>query len=816
MTKPSDKSNDPTSKDDQEPVQRPKGRIIVPEETSSLNAASTDESVAGADTLPIDRSAPASPKPPRGLKWRTLALIVVAVAIVFTTGTYWGPSIMSGTQQVWRSITGSQASVAEGTASAEETQYWTCGMHPWVILPEPGLCPICHMDLTPLDPAKLTGEIVIDPVVVQNIGVRLTPVTTGPLTKEIRTVGTVTYDETATKDVNTKISGWIEQLNVDETGVQVEQGEPLFELYSPELYQAQEEYLIAFQGSSQFTHNLLDDARTKLEFLDIGPEQIKELEKRGKAKRTLTVTSPHTGTVIDKNAKDGMKIEPGMRVYQIADLSTVWVMATLYEYQLPYVKVGQPVVMNLEYLPNQTFDGKVAYIYPYLQKESRQVKVRVEFENPDGLLKPGMFATLQLANTLDQNAVLAPREAIIATGTRKVAFVSLGAGKFEPRNVETGIETQKGLIEIRSGLKPGEEVVVSGQFLLDSESKMRSALAKMVRGDMASDQLPGGSSAVKSASTIQVSDAVTTQLSQLLNGYFAIGESLAANNTKNLTTSASDISTRLAAMVNVPLKDAPEFWNKSSEIVVIRAKAEQLAQANDLEAARVIYASLSQPLAELVKKIGVPNSFGQPIEAMTCPMYPPKVGGAVWLQPTGSARNPYMGLEMLRCVGDRTTLPVANTGSPSNDQAKVNKAVQGRVNALTTAYLELQQLLFANQTKGVQASLEQIRQTATELKDVEDEALRSAAAKVAKEAAPPPAGLPGVRAAYKSLSAAMITLVSRVPPSFDAVPELREATCPMADASWLQTSTKVQNPYYGQGDAMADCGTVEKVFTTNR
>ncbi|GAA4469681.1 hypothetical protein GCM10023156_62090 [Novipirellula rosea] len=689
-------------------------------------------------------------------------------------------------------------------------------MHPWVILPEPGLCPICHMDLTPLDPAKLTGEIVIDPVVVQNIGVRLTPVTTGPLTKEIRTVGTITYDETATKDVNTKISGWIEQLDVDETGVQVKQGEPLFELYSPELYQAQEEYLVALNSRSQLSRNLLDDSRTKLEFFDIGPDQIKELEKRGKAKRTLTVTSPHTGIVIDKNAKEGMKIEPGMRVYQIADLSKVWVMATLYEYQLPYVKVGQPVVMTLEYLPNETFEGKVAYIYPYLQKESRQVKVRIEFANPDGVLKPGMFATLQLANTLDQQAVLAPREAIIATGTRKVAFVSLGAGKFEPRNVETGIETQKGLIEIRSGLKPGEEVVVSGQFLLDSESKMRSALAKMVRGDMASDQIPGGSTAVKTASTIRVPNAVTTQLSRLLNGYFAIGDSLAANSLKSLTASTTEISNSLAAMVDVPLTEAPDFWNKSSETVAIRAKAEQLAQATDLEAARVIYASLSQPMAELVKQIGVPNSFGQPIEAMTCPMYPPKVGGAVWLQPTGSARNPYMGLEMLRCVGDRTTLPVANTDSPSSDQAKLTDAVQSKVDALAVAYLELQRLLFENQTKGAQASLERIRQTATELQDVEDEALRSAAANVAKEAATPPAGLPAMRAAYKSLSAAMITLVSRVAPSSKAVPELREATCPMVDASWLQTSATVQNPYYGQGDAMADCGTVEKVFTTNR
>lgn len=450
-------------------------RIIIPGEPE------TSEPLHEEIPPPASRPPP-SPKPPRGASWRTLLLVLLGTAIVFAVGTMWGAAILSGARRAWQEVAGTAGEVSDddGVPSEGGTQYWTCGMHPWVILPEPGLCPICHMELTPLDPAKLAGEIAIDPVVVQNIGVRVAPVTTGPLQKEIRTVGTVAYDEAAVRDVNTKISGWIEELKVEETGAVVEQGQPLFELYSPELYQAQEEYLLALQGRSRLTQGLLEDARTKLEFFDIGPKQIQELEQRGAAEKTLTITSPHTGVVIEKNAREGMKIEPGTRVYRIADLSTVWVIATIYEYQLPFIEVGQPAVMTLPYL-SKTFEGEVAYIYPFLQEESRQVKVRLEFPNPEGRLKPGMFATVQLESTLDPQAVLAPREAILATGTRKVAFVSLGDGKFEPRNVETGVETREGMVEIRDGLKPGEKIVTSGQFLLDSESKMRAALAKMGR-----------------------------------------------------------------------------------------------------------------------------------------------------------------------------------------------------------------------------------------------------------------------------------------------------------------------------------------------
>ena len=822
MIKPTDRTNEPAASGPSDDMHQRAGRqrrIIIPGEPLTSEPATSEPGQDGQrEVLSSGGSAPRSPKPPRGAKWRTLFLVLLGAAVVFTVGTLWGEAVLSGSRQAWQKITGTEAAVSEddAAAGAAGVQYWTCGMHPWVILPASGLCPICHMDLTPLDPAKLAGEIAIDPVVVQNIGVRVAPVTTGPLTKEIRTIGTVNYDETATRDVNTKISGWIEELYVDETGAAVQQGDPLFDLYSPELYQAQEEYLLALQGKSRLTRDLLEGARTKLQFLDVGPAEIRELEQRGTAEKTLTVTSPHTGVVVEKNAHEGMKIDPGTLVYRIADLSSVWVIATLYEYQLPYVEVGQPAVMTLPYLPGETFKGKVAYIYPFLQQASRQVKVRLEFPNPDGQLKPGMFATLQLQNTIDQQAVLAPREAIISTGTRQVAFVSSGEGKFEPRDVELGVETEQGLVQILDGLKPGERVVTSGQFLLDSESKMRAALAKMVQGDMASEQPSAAAEVAEATRLAELPPAAVKELSDLLRAYVAIGDSLAADSTSGIQTAAEEIPSSLDALLEVPLPGQPDFWKKSMEAATMRGKAIQLAEVKGLDAARMIYASLSQAFSGLLEETGVPLSYGERIEALTCPMYPPKVGGAVWLQPAGKARNPYMGPSMLRCVGQRAMLPVAGGGAENMaaEGLEVAASVQQQVDQLTVSYLALQQLLFENQMGGSEEALQSIRHTALELAETEYEELRSAAAEVAQSALRQPEDLAKMRAAFKSLSAAMVELVAVVPPSTETVPELRMVFCPMAEANWLQVAAKIQNPYYGQGHEMADCGTIEEIVQT--
>ncbi len=544
-----------------------------------------------------------------------------------------------------------------------DAKYYTCGMHPWIVLPEPGLCPVCHMDLTPIDPEKFTGEIAIDPMVVQNIGVRTAPVTRGPLVQTIRTVGTVDYNETAVRDINIKVTGWIEDIFVDFLGAKVEAGAPLFELYSPALYAAQEEYLLAYRktGREGSTLDLLEAARTRLDFYDITAEQITRLEERDVAAKTMTIHSPHQGVVISKHANEGMRVDEGMLVYRIADLSTVWVMVALYEHQFPYVEVGQTAIMSLPYIPGQEFRGEVLYIYPYLDTATRQVNVRLAFDNPHGLLKPGMYATVELQSTLAGERTLAPRSAIIDTGARQVAFVSLGEGRFEPRNVKIGVETTSGVVEILSGLSPGELVVTSGQFLLDSEAKIRESLARMIRGDMAADQ--EAVVATAGASTLSsLPPEAEAALNDVLAEYFAIGDTLADDSIEGISGRGRELASAVDRLLAVEVPDHPHFWHEHDEVATVRGKALELIDEPDMKAARLTFADLSVALGSVVKATGVPPSLDGEVHQLHCPMYRADQGGTIWLQPKGDVRNPFYGSMMLECFDERVVLPV--TGRP--------------------------------------------------------------------------------------------------------------------------------------------------------
>ena len=427
---------------------------------------------------------------------------------------------------------------------------YTCGMHPEVISDEPGTCPKCEMKLTPMDkdraamifeargekvpegagkpkertvlywrapmdPAYIRNEpgkspmgmdlvpvyaddvaggptIRIDPVTEQNMGVRYDVVRTGPLEKEVRTVGAVDYDEQSLGVVTTKVDGWIEKVYVEETGTQVHEGDPLFELYSRDLFTAQEEYLIALrdmeraQGENQgraaeLARARVSSASQRLALFDISDRQIAQLEQTGELRKTLTITAGMTGIVTHRNITQGQFLKAGESAYKIADLSNVWVIGKVYESDLPFVKLGQEALMRLDYLPGRTYRGRVTYIYPYLEKGTREISVRMEFHNPGYELKPGMYATLEISSRLSEKAVLVPSMAVIDTGERKVVFVQREAGKFEPRRIRTGMRNGQDELQVLSGLAPGEMVVVSGQFLLDSESRLREATLKMIR-----------------------------------------------------------------------------------------------------------------------------------------------------------------------------------------------------------------------------------------------------------------------------------------------------------------------------------------------
>jgi RND family efflux transporter MFP subunit len=625
------------------------------------------ETLATASSGAAQEPAPSSP-PPQGPRLRVILLVLAVGAITLWAGIKWSHQFGS----LWARIHPAAAPEKPQTAEAGKTQYYTCGMHPWVILPKPGDCPICHMKLVPLDPSKFTGQIAINPVITQDIGVRVAPVTVGPVTRVLRTVGAVDYNETLVRDVNLKISGWVEKLYVDYVGQPVRKGQPLLDIYSPELYSAQEEYLQAYRHATaspaapaakdmpdvgKWNADLLAAARKRLEYFDISAEQIRELEKTGQVTKTLTLRSPYDGLVIEKTAFEGTKVDGLMRLYRIADLSKVWVMVTLYEYQLPFVRLGQPAVMSLPYIPGQTFAGQVTYIYPYLNQKLRQVKVRLEFENPDLLLKPGMFATVELRNTLAGERILVPRESVIDTGERQVAFVSLGEGKFEPRDVKLGVRAEGGQVEILAGLKPGEMVVTSGEFLLDSEARLREALAKMIKGTPAAGQKTEAATAGMSELHALPEDAAKA-LTGLLDGYFRIGAALANDSTAELAAPARQVAENADALGRTTIPEDEHFWHKHLEVATIGGRAQELAKTADLGQARERFADLSVALDKLLQATGVPPSYGQEVQQLHCPMYREGQGGTIWLQPSGEVRNPYYGKAMLGCFDTKVSLPV--------------------------------------------------------------------------------------------------------------------------------------------------------------
>jgi len=372
--------------------------------------------------------------------------------------------------------------------------YWYDSMNPSLRAEKPGKAPD-GMQLIPMYAESNpemdnmpAGTVMISSVKQQLIGVRTDVVKREPLARTIRAVAQVQMDETKIARIHVKIAGWIEQVNVDFIGQLVKKGQPLFSLYSPDLVATQQEYLIARRaekdlGSSPFldvskgSETLLQATRQRLQLWDVTEEQIKTLEESGRASRTLTMYSPMDGFVIKREVFERTYVTPETELYEIADFSKVWVNAEIYEYEVPYVKVGQSAKMTLSYFPGKGYSGKVVYINPTVDPTTRTVKVRVEFQNPEFTLKPDMFADVQLNISLGTQTVV-PQEAVLDSGSEQIVFVKLGDGYFEPRKVELGPRMDDRVVVI-SGLKPGETIVTSGNFLIDSESRLKNAMSGM-------------------------------------------------------------------------------------------------------------------------------------------------------------------------------------------------------------------------------------------------------------------------------------------------------------------------------------------------
>ena len=347
-----------------------------------------------------------------------------------------------------------------------------------------------------IPPAKEENSSRIEGVMVnsqkqQLIGVRTEPATIRDLTHTIRTVGQVAIDERRLVHMHTKLEGWVQELYVKFTGEQVQKDQKLFEIYSPELVSTQEEYLLALKavrslGDSEFpeiaqsARSLLEATRQRFSLWDITPDHIQDLEQTGKVLRTLPLHAPSSGYVLHMAVREGMHVTPAMELYALADLSSVWVLADVYEYEIPLVELGQEATVTLSYFPGQTFKGKVTFVYPILEAKTRTVKVRFQLPNPKWALKPGMFANIDLHIPRGKRLVI-PNTAVLDSGTEQLVFIDRGQGMFEPRKVTVGVRTRDAY-EILDGIKAGEMVVTRGNFLVDSESNLKAAMEMMMPG----------------------------------------------------------------------------------------------------------------------------------------------------------------------------------------------------------------------------------------------------------------------------------------------------------------------------------------------
>jgi RND family efflux transporter MFP subunit len=451
-------------------------------------------------------------------------------------------------------LLGHQEEMTAARAGNEEKQLWTCAMHPQIIEDHPGKCPICGMTLVPvkgsagasparevaaaaspgaaagpkgerkvlfyrnpMDPtitspvpakddmgmdyvpvyadeaekASAQGATVtIDPTVEQNMNVVTAKVTRRDVTRQIRTVGYLDYDQEKMVSVTTKYPGFIEKAFVNYIGQPVRKGEPLFDIYSPELVQTEQELLSALdfaermKGAPEDARNraeaLVDAAKTRLAYWDISKAQVERLARTGEVLRTLEVSAPSNGVVMMRMpGLEGMAVKPGMELLHIADLSTLWLTVEVFEDQLPWVHVGSPAEVALTYFPGEKFTGKVRFIKPEVSEKTRSVQLTLEVPNGDGRLRAGMYATVVFEPVAVRDAITVPSQAVLRTGERNVVVVALGGGRFAPRDVVLGPQGD-GFVQVLSGLHAGEEVVTSAQFLIDSESNLREAIQHMI------------------------------------------------------------------------------------------------------------------------------------------------------------------------------------------------------------------------------------------------------------------------------------------------------------------------------------------------
>jgi multidrug efflux pump subunit AcrA (membrane-fusion protein) len=537
-------------------------------------------------------------------------------------------------------------------------------MHPQVIQDRPGICPICHMKLTPVGAEDDAGGLTIDPVVVENMGVRVAPVSEGTLRRAVRAPGYLREAEPTQHDVALKVGGWVKKLHADTEGMHIRKGSVLFEVYSPELFAAQAELIAARRAVEGLpagadpivrrdAERLLETTRQKLLLWDIDPADVDAIADENRPRDTIIFRSPADGHLVEKLVVQGSPVEAGKKLLRIVDHSTLWLDASIYERDIPFVAEGQTAEATTPAFPGRTFSGRIMLIHPHLDMMTRTATARIALGNPDLDLKPGMYAAVELPGRALERTILAPREAIIDTGLRQLAFVHLGEGRFDPREVKMGIEGEKGMVQVLEGLSPGDLVVTSGQFLLDAESRTREATRKFLEEKRlrAAGLGPAPAAPARTIEEVKapaldpaVREKVAPRIDALVERYLETAGALARDAFAEAVPPARSIPALAQALVDAAAGSAIEA--ESRNVLAASAALEGLnaLEPGGMETARRQFRPLSDAVIALVKRAPPSPGVALKLAVIRCPMFP-----GDWLQADGAVRNPYYGSQMLEC-----------------------------------------------------------------------------------------------------------------------------------------------------------------------
>lgn len=593
----------------------------------------------------------------------------------------------------------------EGTAAAK-AQIWTCSMHPQIRQPKPGKCPICFMDLVPVesggDDDLGPRQLKLTPTAIQLAGIQTVVVKRGFKAAEIRMVGKIEVDETAVKNITARVPGRLDRLYVDYTGISVRKGDHLVSLYSPELVTAQQELIQAAKAYKQYgsSQSNVDAVREKLKLWGLTAGQIETIEKQGKPEDRLTIFSPMAGIVVEKHAVEGAYVNTGTPIYTIADLLQVWVKLDAYESDISWIRYGQKVEFETEAFPGEAFTGRIAFIDPVLDPKTRTVKVRVNVPNPVHKLKPGLFVRAVVhsrlsmsgrvidpelagkwispmhpeivkdhpgtcdvcgmplvkasdlgyaaASTVDKEAPLVvPASAPLITGKRAVVYVAVPGkeGIFEGKEIVLGPRAGDYYI-VTEGLQEGEQVVVNGAFKIDSDLQIQAKPSMMSPPQQEVSPEPAAAN---------IPAAFQTSIDAAAGAYFSIQHALSSDSLEDAKKGAELLLSALSA-VNMKLLTGSTHMEWMKQEKILKEAGEKLVKAGDIESARVQLEVLTGPMIEVLTSFG---SGKTPVFRFHCPMaFDNK--GAYWLQDNDNTRNPYFGASMLLCKDSVETLEIKN------------------------------------------------------------------------------------------------------------------------------------------------------------